>query len=143
MLTRAPTPVSLLRRAMGGAKRGRAPATSAAAPADAPPSSGLWLLKSEPDERYEKGVKVSCSADDLQAALPGAVAWEGVRNYGARNALRQMALGDRCLLQHTGKAPAVVAVVTVTRCAYAEEAQFQADGPCVARCPFSLPRVFC
>ena len=115
---------------MAGAKRARAPATSAAALEEA--SSGLWLLKSEPEERYEKGVKVSCSASDLQAALPGAVAWEGVRNYGARNALRQMRVGDRCLLQHTGKAPAVVAVLRVTRAAYVEEAQFDADGPCVA-----------
>ena len=53
-----------------------------------------------------------------------------MRNYGARNALRQMAVGDRCLLQHTGKAPAVVATLRVVRAPYAEEAQFDANGPC-------------
>ena len=59
------------------------------------------------------------------------MAWEGVRNYGARNALRQMAVGDRCLLQHTGKAAAVVATLRVVRAPYAEAAQFDPDGPCV------------
>ena len=166
MLARLPH-ASRLCRAMaggaGGAKRPRAskaaPGGGAAAPASAPASTGLWLLKSEPDEHYEKGVKartraairggylrvsslgvlmrpletkqVSCSADDLAALAPAGLAWEGVRNYGARNALRQMAVGDRCLLQHTGKAAAVVATLRVVRAPYAEEAQFDANGPCV------------
>jgi hypothetical protein len=130
MLARAPTPAArLARAAMGTAKRPRAAAaTSEAAPSKS--SSGLWLLKSEPDERFEKGVKVSCSAADLEALGPAGCAWEGVRNFGARNALRLMKDGDRCLLQHTGKAAAVVAVLRVTREAYAEEAQFDAAGPC-------------
>ena len=80
--------------------------------------------------------QVSCSADDLAALAPGGVAWEGVRNYGARNALRQMRVGDRCLLQHTGgKAPAVVATLRVVRAPYAEEAQFDANGPCAPARP--------
>ena len=69
MLARAPH-ASRLCRAMagggGGAKRPRASkadAGSAAAPAAAASSStGLWLLKSEPDERYDKGVKVCTPA---------------------------------------------------------------------------------
>jgi predicted RNA-binding protein with PUA-like domain len=134
MLCRAPKPVAarLAARAMA-AKRPRAAATSAAATAEAAESNGLWLLKSEPDERFEKGVKVSCSAADLEAMGPAGCAWEGVRNYGARNALRAMKTGDRCLLQHTGKAAAVVAVLRCTREAYAEEAQFDAAGPCAPK----------
>ena len=52
-----------------------------------------WLMKSEPDE---------VSIDDL-AAMPGqTVAWYGVRNYQARNFMRdQMQVGDLAFFYHS------------------------------------------
>ena len=49
-----------------------------------------WLMKSEPDE---------FSIDDLQQK--GVARWDGVRNYQARNFLREMNLGDQVLFYHS------------------------------------------
>ena len=52
-----------------------------------------WLMKSEPDE---------CSIDDLGAAPGRQLPWTGVRNYQARNFMRdQMAPGDDVLFYHS------------------------------------------
>ena len=52
-----------------------------------------WLMKSEPDE---------CSIDDLARAAPGTLPWTGVRNYQARNFMRDdMAVGDAVLFYHS------------------------------------------
>jgi predicted RNA-binding protein with PUA-like domain len=69
-----------------------------------------WLVKSEPDE---------FSLDDLMRRPKQTGGWDGVRNYAARNYLREMRLGDRVLFYHSSiKVPAVVGVVTVVREAY-------------------------
>ncbi len=53
-----------------------------------------WLMKSEPDE---------VSFDDVLAAPGATVAWFGVRNYQARNFMRDaMAVGDGVLFYHSG-----------------------------------------
>jgi predicted RNA-binding protein with PUA-like domain len=73
-------------------------------------STHRWLVKSEP------GVY---SLDDL--ARDGSTAWEGVRNYQARNNLRSMAQGDEVLFYHSNAAPpAVVGIARVCREAYAD-----------------------
>jgi predicted RNA-binding protein with PUA-like domain len=79
-----------------------------------------WLLKTEPKD---------CSIDDIKAAPRGFVRWDGVRNYQARNTLRDgIALGDRCLIYHSGiAAPAIVGSAEVVRAAYADPAQFDSD----------------
>jgi predicted RNA-binding protein with PUA-like domain len=52
-----------------------------------------WLMKSEPDE---------CSIDDLSRAPHHTVPWTGVRNYQARNFMRdQFAPGDGVLFYHS------------------------------------------
>src|SRR5947207_2360026 len=52
-----------------------------------------WLMKSEPDE---------FSIDDLKQAPDQSVAWFGVRNYQARNFMRdQMKVGDQVLFYHS------------------------------------------
>ncbi len=52
-----------------------------------------WLMKSEPDE---------CSIDDAMAAPKQTVPWTGVRNYQARNFMRdQMRIGDGVLFYHS------------------------------------------
>lgn len=64
-----------------------------------------WLIKSEPE---------TFSIDDLARAPRRTTSWDGVRNYQARNYLRAMAAGDRCLFYHSNAAPsAVVGIVEV------------------------------
>lgn len=76
-----------------------------------------WLMKSEPTD---------CSIDDL-AALPGqTVDWYGVRNYQARNFMRdQMKVGDRVLFYHSNCAePGIAGLAEVSRLAYPDQTQF-------------------
>ncbi|TAN80250.1 MAG: EVE domain-containing protein [Gallionella sp.] len=76
-----------------------------------------WLMKSEPSD---------CSIDDL-AALPGqTVAWYGVRNYQARNFMRdQMRAGDSVLFYHSNcKEPGIAGIAKVSSTAYPDATQF-------------------
>ncbi|MBK6727346.1 MAG: EVE domain-containing protein [Xanthomonadales bacterium] len=74
-----------------------------------------WLLKSEPDE---------CSIEQL--ARVRREAWTGVRNYQARNYLRDgMQLGDLIFFYHSNCAtPGIVGLCTVVRLAYPDPTQF-------------------
>lgn len=74
-----------------------------------------WLMKSEPD---------AYSIDDL--ARDKTTAWNGVRNYQARNFMRdQMQLGDRVLFYHSNCAePGIVGIAEVSKLAYPDESQF-------------------
>ena len=80
-----------------------------------------WLMKSEPDE---------VSIDDLAAAPGKTVAWFGVRNYQARNYMRDdMKLGDRVLFYHSSCAePGVAGIAKVSRLAYPDATQFERGG---------------
>jgi len=78
-----------------------------------------WLMKSEPEE---------CSVDDV-LAMPGAtVPWFGVRNYQARNFMRdQMRVGDGVLFYHSSCAePGVVGLAEVASTPYPDATQFDA-----------------
>jgi len=78
-----------------------------------------WLMKSEPDD---------VSIDDL-AKMPGqSVAWYGVRNYQARNFMRdQMSVGDGVFFYHSGCAiPGVAGIARVASGAYPDATQFDA-----------------
>jgi len=78
-----------------------------------------WLMKSEPSE---------VSVDDL-AAMPGrTVAWYGVRNYQARNFMRdQMQVGDGVLFYHSSCAePGIAGIARVASTAYPDATQFEA-----------------
>src|SRR6267378_2078151 len=81
--------------------------------------SGYWLVKQEP-EAY--------SWDDLVSDR--GTEWTGVRNFQARNSLRQMKVGDRVLFYHSGEQKAVVGIAQVAKAAYpdpsADEAQWVA-----------------
>lgn len=64
-----------------------------------------WLLKTEPDV---------FSIDDLAAAGAQGEPWNGIRNYQARNFLREMTPGDRILIYHSSCAqPGIVGEATV------------------------------
>ena len=66
-----------------------------------------WIAKQEP---------TSYSWDDF--VRDGGTAWEGVRNYEARNNLAKMAKGDQVFFYHSGKEKAVVGIAQVVRSAY-------------------------
>ncbi len=74
-----------------------------------------WLMKSEPD---------AFSIDDLQRA--GTEPWNGVRNYQARNFMRDgMQVGDGILFYHSNtKVPGIVGIARVASAAYPDETQF-------------------
>ena len=56
--------------------------------------------------------------------------WEGVRNYQARNFMRQMRVGDAVLFYHSAcKTPGVAGLAIVSREAYPDTAQFDATSP--------------
>ena len=78
-----------------------------------------WLLKSEPD---------MFGIDDLARAPGRTTGWEGVRNYQARNMLRDdFRKGDRAFFYHSScDVPGVAGVVTVVREAYPDPSQFDA-----------------
>jgi len=67
-----------------------------------------WLMKSEPDVY---------SIDDLKR--DGSTCWEGVRNYQARNLMREMEVGDAVLFYHSNaNPPGVAGLARVARTAY-------------------------
>ena len=64
-----------------------------------------WLLKTE----------AGCfSIDDLAAQPKQTTAWDGVRNYQARNFLREMQPGDKALFYHSGGSAPGIAGLTVS-----------------------------
>ncbi|HVE51901.1 MAG TPA: EVE domain-containing protein [Ramlibacter sp.] len=81
-----------------------------------------WLMKSEPDE---------VSVDDALAAPKSTVPWTGVRNYQARNFMRDaMKVGDGVLFYHSSCAePGIVGIARVASTAYPDPTQFDAKSP--------------
>ena len=76
-----------------------------------------WLMKSEPDE---------FSIDDLARAPRRTTSWFGVRNYQARNYMRDaMEVGDLALFYHSScPEPGVAGIVRVSAPAHPDETQF-------------------
>ena len=80
-----------------------------------------WLVKSEPTE---------CGIDDFAANPDAPLPWDGVRNYQARNFLRQMQSGDEVLLYHSScRHIGVAGIVRVTRPAYPDPTQHDPGSP--------------
>lgn len=71
--------------------------------------NNCWMVKQEP-EVYSWTDFVNDGRTD----------WTGVRNYQARNNLREMKTGDRVLFYHSGKDKAVVGLAEVVKAAYAD-----------------------
>jgi len=76
-----------------------------------------WLMKSEPDE---------FGIDDLARAPQKTTPWFGVRNYQARNFMRdEMQLGDQAFFYHSScEVPGIAGIVEVSRLAYPDATQF-------------------
>ena len=81
-----------------------------------------WLMKSEPDE---------CSIDDALAAPNQTVPWTGVRNYQARNFMRDaMRVGDGVLFYHSSCAePGLAGIARVASGERTDPTQFEPDSP--------------
>ncbi len=77
-----------------------------------------WLMKSEPDE---------CSIDDVLGAPGRKTAWSGVRNYQARNFMRnEMSVGDGVLFYHSScPDPGIAGIAEVASAAYPDKSQFE------------------
>ncbi|WP_233862571.1 EVE domain-containing protein [Paraburkholderia adhaesiva] len=81
-----------------------------------------WLMKSEPDE---------ASIDDLAHAPHRTLPWTGVRNYQARNFMRDtMSIGDGVLFYHSSCAePGIAGLAHVSSTAYPDPTQFDPKSP--------------
>ena len=84
------------------------------------PEVRYWLLKSEPTD---------FSWTDLWRSPRRTAGWDGVRNYQARNFMRDgMAVGDGILFYHSnGNPPGVVGIAEVARAAYPDPTAFDPD----------------
>lgn len=82
-------------------------------------AKNYWLIKSEPSV---------FSISDLKNAKNQTTHWDGVRNFQARNFIKEMKKGDQVLFYHSSTDPMVVAgVCEVSKEAYADPTQFDKD----------------
>ncbi len=81
-----------------------------------------WLFKSEPEE---------FSFNDLQQAELGRTVWDGVRNYQARNLMRdRMAVDDLAFFYHSScKQPAIVGICRITATQVPDPSAFDSQSP--------------
>tara|TARA_R110001599_G_scaffold353815_1_gene598808 strand:- start:55708 stop:56163 length:456 start_codon:yes stop_codon:yes gene_type:complete len=96
-----------------------------------------WLFKTEPDE---------FSIDDLAALYGAAEPWNGIRNYQARNILRDhVKLGDEAFIYHSScKLVGIAGTATITRAAYADPDQFDPGNKYFdSKATKEQPRWFC
>ena len=71
-----------------------------------------WLMKSEPDV---------WSIDDQKKAGDKGVAWDGVRNYQARNNLSKMNVNDLCFFYHSNIGKEIVGIVKVIKSSFPDK----------------------
>jgi predicted RNA-binding protein with PUA-like domain len=81
-----------------------------------------WLLKTEPS---------TFGIDDLERAPGRTTSWEGVRNYQARNMIRdEMRVGDLAFLYHSScPEPGIAAIVQVVRAGYPDSSAWRPRSP--------------
>lgn len=80
-----------------------------------------WLVKTEPDE---------CGIDDIAKAGNNGMVWDGVRNYQARNFLRDMRVGDHVFIYHSSCAKVgIVGLAEVIQEAFDDPLQFEPSSP--------------
>lgn len=98
---------------------------------------GNWLFKTEPDVY---GVEDIAASDDQICV------WDGIRNFQARNFLRdQTIVNDRVFLYHCQcSKPGIYGIARIHRTGYADPAQFDSSSPYFdPKATFSIPRWFC
>ena len=91
-----------------------------------------WLFKSEPDVY---------SFEQLQAKGEAGDEWTGIRNYGARNNMRAMKLGDQGFFYYSNEGKAVMGIVEVCKLAHVDSTADNPTWECVdIRAVAALPR---
>lgn len=81
----------------------------------------FWLMKSEPEV---------FSIDDLANRPNQIEPWEGVRNYQARNFMREMVQGDLAFFYHSNcKEAGIVGVMQIAKTAYIDDSAFDENSP--------------
>lgn len=96
-----------------------------------------WIFKSEPDEY---------GIDDLAAEKNQTGRWDGIRNYQARNNLRdKVAVGDQVFFYHSScKNTGIAGIARVVNAAYPDPAQFDPQSKYYdAKATADAPRWFC
>lgn len=83
-----------------------------------------WLMKTEPD---------TFSFSDLMKGR--SEMWDGVRNFQARNYMKEMEVGDLCLIYHSGKERGVVGVAQIVKSAYPDPTDESGRWVCVDVAP--------
>ncbi|KAK5630369.1 hypothetical protein RRF57_006084 [Xylaria bambusicola] len=79
------------------------------------PDRWYWLMKAEPESRFENGVDVKFSIDDL-ACKKEPEPWDGIRAYAARNNLRSMKKGELAFFYHSNcKEPGLVGTMEIVQ----------------------------
>ncbi len=96
-------------------------------------SKRYWLMKSEPSV---------FSIEDLKRTK--VTGWDGVRNYQARNFMKEMAIGDHAFFYHSNAEPSGIAgIAEIARVAYPDPTQFDAkDDHFDAKATPAAPRWF-
>ncbi|GAW17738.1 hypothetical protein ANO14919_072040 [Xylariales sp. No.14919] len=80
-----------------------------------PPDRWYWLMKAEPESRFENDVDVKFSIDDL-ASKTDPEPWDGIRAYAARNNLRSMKKGELAFFYHSNcKEPGLVGTMEIVQ----------------------------
>ncbi|PPQ69899.1 hypothetical protein CVT26_014162 [Gymnopilus dilepis] len=91
-------------------------------------SETYWLLKAEPDSRIVKGKDVKFSVEDFERVKTSP--WEGVRNYEARNLMKEMREGDKALFYHSNcKNPGIAGFAHVSKEAYPDYTAWDSSHP--------------
>ncbi|XP_060929412.1 thymocyte nuclear protein 1 [Limanda limanda] len=89
------------------------------------PEFSCWLMKSEPDSRFENGIDVKFGIEDLKDLPDQTGCWDGVRNYQARNFMRQMKEGQSAFFYHSNcKEPGIAGIMKIVKEAYVDHTQF-------------------
>lgn len=84
------------------------------------PNRQYWLLKADPE---------TFSIEDLWSAPGRTTHWDGVRNFQARNFLREMKKGDLAFFYHSGKDPGIVGIVEIVREGYPDSTALDPRDP--------------
>lgn len=97
-----------------GSKRKAAGETNKGSASAGPTQHCHWLMKSEPESRFENGIDVKFGIEDLKALPNQTSCWDGVRNYQARNFMRQMKDGQLAFFYHSNcKEPGIAGLMKV------------------------------
>ncbi|XP_068174109.1 thymocyte nuclear protein 1 [Antennarius striatus] len=108
-----------------GGKRKATEKTAELSELDGHPQTCHWLMKSEPESRFENGIDVKFGIEDLKVLPNQTSCWDGVRNYQARNFMRQMKEGQMAFFYHSNcKEPGIAGLMNVVKEAYVDHTQF-------------------